>query len=391
MGIIIKRGKYYHMIYDGPPKPDGSRNQVFRSCKGMNKKEALAALREAEVKRDQGESILPARGDTVHEFLMAWLEQTRSLVKASTLANYEINVRVHLVPAFGGRKLKELKRGDVQKLITKLHDKGLATKTIANIVLTLHRAMGVAVLDGKLRANPCDKVELPKRTKPERKNASLEELTLIRAELQKPKYDAYRLGFLLAIAIGARRGEIAAIQWKHVNFETGTVTIRQAFSRVSDKEIHLQSTKNDFVNNIPLPSLMLIILRQANETTIFNRDDGFVCCDRDGKPHNPAHLTEAFNRLVINAGLYEMKKGQRKDYKRKGTERREVSYKVPKYTLHCMRHTQATLLIAAGVDIVTVASRLGHRRVSTTSDIYSHAVTEAQQKAAEVANDFLRE
>ncbi len=140
MGTIIKRGKYYHMIYDGPPKLDGSRNQVFRSCKGMNKKEATAALREAEVKRDQGEAILSAHCDNVSAFLIAWLEQARALVKRSTWANYEINVRKHLIPAFGEKKLTGLKRNDVQKLVTKLHGQGLAPKTINNIVSTLHKA-----------------------------------------------------------------------------------------------------------------------------------------------------------------------------------------------------------------------------------------------------------
>ncbi len=232
------------------------------------------------------------------------------------------------------------------------------------------------------------KLSYRRKSKPERKNATHEELAIIQAELQKPKYDKYRLGFLLAIAIGARRGELAAIQWHHINFETGTVTIRQAFSRVNDTEIYLQSTKNNFVNNIPLPLLMIDLLRLAHKTTPFNRDEDFVCCDQDGKPHNPAHLTEAFNRLVINAGLYVIKTGRRKDYKRKGTERHEVSYKAPKYTLHCMRHTQATLLIAAGVDIVTVASRLGHRRVSTTSDIYGQRSRRHSRKLADVANSF---
>lgn len=397
MGRLVKRGNVYHAIFDGPKTLDKDgvehRHQVSRACKHpdgkpMNKNDATDHMHDLERMVRLGTFI--DNTATMGEYLNDWLTHMRPLIKRSTWANYEANVRNHLMPALGHKKMSETKRGDVQKLlVTRLHGQGLAPKTIDNIVSTLHKACEVAILDGKLHVNPCDKVELPSKTKPERKHATREELALIQAELQKPQYDKYRLGFLLAIAIGARRGELAAIQWHHINFDTGTVTIRQAFSRVNDTEIYLQSTKNNFVNNIPLPLLMIDLLRLAHKATPFNRDEDFVCCDQDGKPHNPAHLTEAFNRLVINAGLYVIKTGRRKDYKRKGTERYEVSYKAPKYTLHCMRHTQATLLIAAGVDLVTVASRLGHRRVSTTSDIYGHAVTEAQQKAADVANGFM--
>lgn len=181
----------------------------------------------------------------------------------------------------------------------------------------------------------------------------------------------WRLFFLFACYSGARRAEILALQWRDFDLKNGTVTIER--SAVLDH--HQQKTKRPKtsagVRTFSLPSDFFETLARyklfqvrhhysvSPSSFVFQKDDGGMI-----------YLTspsKAFIGLVkkCNAAL-------------------PVSDQLPMISIHGLRHSAASLMVSAGVDILTVAHRLGHSRISHTLDIYSHADPEKDKAASTI-------
>jgi integrase len=182
--------------------------------------------------------------------------------------------------------------------------------------------------------------------------------------------DATRWGpfFRLALGTGARRGELLALRWDDVMLpEVGqaTLTVRRAFVEGKGKDARLveKGTKTDRVRTIPLGALAIEALRSQWASQTQERraagsaysDSGHVFQNTLGGPVAPFLATEAFRSV----------RGRSK----------------VKATLHDLRHTAATWMLAEGVDVASVARILGHSTPSTTLGIYAHALPAAETRA----------
>ena len=183
----------------------------------------------------------------------------------------------------------------------------------------------------------------------------------------------YRTMILLILFIGVRRSELCGLKWKDIDYFNATISVRRSLQYIPGLGLFEKRTKNDSscrtitfskdLNDI-LKEYMKWQTKQKKIAGDLWVNQDWIFTTWNGAPVNPDSVTAWFNRFI------------------KGTN-------LPRVTVHGLRHTNATLLIGAGVDIRTVANRLGHSQTSTTTNIYAHAIKSADRSASDTLNDIL--
>ena len=220
--------------------------------------------------------------------------------------------------------------------------------------------------------NPCDLVTPPKSKKQEA--AYLDEVQtaqLLQALEGEPIKPATMVKLL--IFSGLRRGELCGLFWEDVDFQKKLVTVKRTSQYLPGKGIFDKETKTDASKRtIKLPDMAFEVLAEYRKWQNEQRfklghrweNTGRIFCDDYGKAISPDFISQWFSKFVRRKGL-------------------------PDIHIHSLRHTNATLLIASGVPLRTVSSRLGHTMTSTTANIYSHAIQSADEAAADTLQDIL--
>ena len=246
--------------------------------------------------------------------------------------------------------------------------KPLAEKSVEGIHNTLCSVLSDAVDEGYLTHNPAWRMYKPKGQKTERPVAD-EELVqkLITAlEGQSMKYEVY---FKLVLATGVRRGEACGIRWSDIDWRHKTIHIQRTVVKLSGEPIFTKESKTASGNRLVYVSKEMLKLLKAwkNECawqmeqelnqTLTGED--YLFRQPNGDPMVPTTFTFRFKKILKQNGLPE------------------------NLNVHSLRHTNASLMIAQGVDVRTVAGLLGHSQPSTTLDIYSHAFDKNKRAAQE--------
>jgi integrase len=201
----------------------------------------------------------------------------------------------------------------------------------------------------------------------------------IAALLDAARGTRWDAAIMLALATGARRGELAALLWNDVTIEAGsdavargTLAIRKAFVETKAGGIELKSTKTERERTIPLSSLAMDALqrqrfRQSEDAFRAQEaygEQGFVFADPLGAPLRPFAFTDAFRKIARCAGV--------------------------RKRLHDARHTACSHLLAAGVDVVTAATILGHSSPHQTLKTYAHVLAGLKEDAIAKLDGRLR-
>lgn len=344
---------------------------------------------------------------TFSAFYSEWLETYGK--KQLTPAEYENNkknVSRIWLPALGFIPLNNIKGFHIQKVINDLENKGLKPKTIQKYFSELSTVFTRAYKLEIIESNPCKRVTLPRNEKENTLHAfsvpqamaflkACEDGIMIHHDEIKrkngrilPAYDEimtiplqFRVYFTLAIYSGFRRGEMLALQWKDIDFNNKRITISKSTS--SAKEMNgqfLKDPKSKAGNRtISLPAVCFDLLEQwkadQKETAralgdywkgCADPDNRFVFIQDDGKQMHLSTPSHKFREILTayNAAV--------PDY-----------MKLPEIHLHDLRHTSASILISAGVDIATVSRRLGHSDITITLNTYTHALPDIDQTAAD--------
>lgn len=191
----------------------------------------------------------------------------------------------------------------------------------------------------------------------------------------------FKFFFYLAIFTGCRRGELLALTWDDFDFKAGTVSAGKSVCRVNGETI-IKSTKTPGSDRVvSLPGIVVSLARawkaeQARyRLTIGSQwiGTGHVFTRWNGDIMGLDTPYNVFQRIIANYNA----------------TRPETAPELPTIPLHGLRHTAATLLISSGIDVRTVSARLGHADTSTTLNIYSHALRERDQAAADTLEKML--
>lgn len=251
-------------------------------------------------------------------------------------------------------------------------DKALSGTTIQHYHRLISAILHTAVEWGVLFSNPCDRTESPKAEIKEAKYIDeTQAATLIKA-LENAD-EMHRAIIRLLLFTGMRRGEILGLRWSDVDFDKGTLKICRTLQFLPDRGIFIDKTKNkSSEREIRLPQIAVNDLRAHKIAQLEYRLSvgshwlgtvDYIFTNDEGNPMKPDSVSSWFSKFV-------------KD-----------KTDLPPITLHSLRHTNATLQLAAGVPITTVSKRLGHSNTATTGRIYAHAIQSADDTAAEKLDD----
>jgi integrase len=342
-----------------------------RTVYGRTQAEVRAKFRDA---RERIESGAPVKDASVT--VAAWLEDwiTKSLAasdrKQATKDLYATLARTHLAPTVGTIPLGRLRPSDVEALIVTKRDAGLSGSTIRTIYTVLRSALDIAARDGLIRSNPAAAVRRPGV---ERKDAPHLTAEQAQALLEAIKGDRLECLFRVMLATGLRRGEALALHWSDVDLDAGLLRVRWTLSRTS-QGLQLDEPKTDKSRRtVPLPRSAIETLR-AHRTRQMEeqrtaagawQEHGLVFTTEIGTPLEPRNMLRRFEILAERAGL------------------RGV-------TLHTLRHSAASFLLAAGTHTKVVQEHLGHSSYAITADIYSHVGPAQQREAADRLDQALR-
>lgn len=190
-----------------------------------------------------------------------------------------------------------------------------------------------------------------------------------------------KLFFYLAIFTGCRRGELIALTWNDLDFDSSTISITKSTCRASGQMITKATKTKGSVRVIAVPAPVLVLAKQWKTEQKRYRlsigsqwcGDNYIFIRWDGSQMGLETPYNAFHRIIGNYNA----------------NRRENSPELPLIPLHGLRHTAATLLISQGVDVRTVSGRLGHTDTSTTLNIYAEYLKELDRSAADKLEEML--
>ena len=306
-----------------------------------------------------------------------WLKDyAEKQLRATTVFNYKHMLTV-VNSAIGHLRIDRVQPHHLLRFYDELEtSKKLSGKTVLNYHRLISSVLETAVKWQIIVSNPCIRVQPPKAERKEARFLDEKQATQI-LELLENEPLKFRAMITLLLYSGMRRGEMCGLTWGDIDFTSGIVDINKSSLYLSGQGVFDDTTKSKTsARSIKLPRTVLSTLKEwkkeqthiclhsgsawvgkrGNECKVFTQDNG--------NPIHPCTITKKFYKFIEKHNL-------------------------PQISIHSLRHTNATLMIASGVDIRTVSKRLGHAQTSTTTNIYTHAIRRADEIASDVIDDIL--
>lgn len=353
-------------------KPDGQPERHEETIRGK-REDADRLLRKRMDEFESGRLARPTK-DTVEAYLREWLETTASKRSARTNQDYLYALNRYVFPVIGSLPLQRLNPLSLQRLYTGMEGRGLSGRTIRITHNVIRSGLKAAVRWRLLPQNPALDVELPKEKRP---GQSIRALNAEQAQtlLKVTEEDRLHAMFVLALDSGCRPEEYLGLCWPEVDLEAGSIRVLKVLVRLRGQSWSLEEPKTKSSRRtIKLSPPTVAALRrhkaeQAKERLALGpayQNQGFVFANRTGAPLDLHNLRQRdFKRAFKKAGL---------------------PAGVRPYDL---RHSMATLLLAAGVNPKVVAERLGHSGVNMTLQVYCSVLPSMQEAAADQIGKLL--
>ena len=358
------------------PGPDGKRQRHSQTF--PTRKEASAWLAQTVVEIKQGVHTPAHRSPTVIEAGEAWIAQAEAdgLERAS-IHQYRTHLDLHIKPFVGLHKLAELTPAAVQSFRNVLIRQGRSRSLAGKVVSSLGSILAEAMARGQVARNVVHEQARGDRRRARVEKRHTRKLQVgvdlpTKDELRAMLEHAGRLRPLLVTAIftGLRASELRGLTWDNVDFERRVLTVRQR----ADRWKTLGSPKSDAgKREVPLAPIVVNTLREWQLACPRLAGDGeprlrFVFPDGHGNidAHHNIHRSTGLGRVQRDAGL-------------------TTDARAPKYGLHSLRHTAASLFIEQGFTPKRVQALMGHSSIGMTFDTYGHLWPSAEDDQAAMA------
>lgn len=371
-----KQYTYWQARYTAGYDP-GTGKQIQRSITGKTQKEVAQKLKQATYELDQGTYTAPCRL-TVLEWLDTWKKEYTEDVKPSTAYIYKKNIDMYIVPYIGSVKLQALTAPMIQALYNKLLKpekegaKALSAKSVRNVHGVLHKALQQAVLVGYIRGNPADACKPPRAEKKE--VYPLDESHV--ADFLKTIQDhPHEYLYKIALFTGLREGEVLGLTWDCLDFEHGTLLIKQQLRREQQKggKYYFSPPKNSKPRVLSLAPSVVRLFRcqklkqncQRLEAGELWTENNLIFTNQTGGVLSYRTVYDCFKRVMAKIGS-------------------------PATRFHDLRHTYAVLAIKSGDDIKTVQENLGHATAAFTLDVYGHVTAQMRKDSANRMEEVIK-
>ena len=366
-------------MHAGRDPLSGRKTYIQRTAHGT-KRQAQAAL--ARLVTEVNEGAHPAaQSGTVGDLLEQWFAHNEADWSPTVVKGYQHIIDRRLLPRFGTTPLRRLTTSDLDLFYAHLRKRGGATggplspASVKRVHAVLRRALGQAVKWGYLSINPAVNATPPRERRHEVTPPNPVDVARLIA-LANETNPSLGCFLRLAATSGARRGELCALRWKHVDLDGAVLLVERSIVEDRNGELVEKDTKTHAARRLRLDAGTVGRLRQHRADSerlapglqrIVNVDDFVFSHDPAGRtPWRPNYVTQAFCRLRKEIGLDDVR-------------------------LHDLRHFAATTLLAGGKDVRTVSGRLGHANAATTLGVYAHFVEAADADAAEHLGSLLDE
>jgi integrase len=366
-GHVRRRGqRSWELKFDvGTDPTTGRRKTRYHTFKGT-KREAALELARLVAGAAKGEYVDPSKM-TVAQFLERWeRDWAAGNVSPKTAERYGELIRKHVSPHVGRVQIQKLQPVNLSELYGKLlRETGLAARTVGHVHRVVHRALGHACKWGLVQRNVAELVDPPP--------VASAEISILRPGDVQAVLGGLQCRFLytiaaVALATGMRRGELLALRWQDLDLDRAQIRVEQAIEETkAGLRFKAPKTKHGR-RTISLPPSIVAELRAHWKAQQEQRlslglgkapPDSLVFATWEGKVRHPDGLSKEW-RLAMAA------------------------LKRPAITLHSLRHTHASQLIASGLDVLTISRRLGHGSPSITLSVYGHLFTNTDDRAAAI-------
>jgi integrase len=339
------------------------------------KRAAQTELRRLLKSADDGAHVAPDKA-TLAEYLRGWLDGSHDL-SPKTLERYRQLAEQQIIPHLGAAALQNLRPAQIQEWHATLLKSGgtggrsLSARTVGHAHRVLHCALERALRLEVVARNAASAVRAPKVEAVEVAILSPEQITDVLGRL-----DGHPLHPIVAFALGTgmRRGEICALAWEAVDLAAGVVRVERSLEETAEGLRFKPPKTRHGHRTISLPANVIEILgahrrRQAELRMALGMGrpapSDLVFSLPEGQPYPPDKLSRDWGNVVR-------------------------AKKLPRVMFHAMRHSHASALIAAGLDVVTISRRLGHGSPAITLGVYAHVFGETDQAAARAIDAAMR-
>jgi len=364
--IVQRRDRFYVVAYDGlDPLTRRERRRWHPVGHDRGEAETVAALLDRE-----RVSAPPAKGGpiTLGEFLTnTWLPHKRRQVRATTAYRYAWFVDRYVNPPLGDIPLRRLRADHLDGLYESLattggrDGNGLAPKTILEVHMVVRAALDQAV-ERELVARNVAHGARARRRPPARAAAHSWSAAGLRTFLPGARHHRLYPALHVAAHTGMRRGEIVGLKWSDLDRSSSRLSISRTLQNVGGRPVEFGVKTRTSRRTVDLDELTVRELdrwrRQLRGEGLPHGPDDWMFCNRAGRFLNPESLSQLFDRIVRRTEL-------------------------PRIRFHDLRHTHASLLVAAGVPIKVVSERLGHAHPAFTMHTYQHLLPGMSAAAAE--------
>lgn len=334
--------------------------------------------KETELRRKLGLKLdVAAEKDTFGE----WCERLLDLKKIETAPTWYNTLKSyskHLEPIYQ-TCISDIKNYDLQTLIYELD---LSTKTLKTVKSLISQVFQLAIENRVLEHNPATSLKIPK------KESEIERRALTEEERQWIIDTPHRcqLPAMIMMFAGLRRGEVIPLTWNDIDLKNNTIDVNKSVIMIKGQSVVKKGGKTDCATRVVhIPQILADYLSQQKKEGIY------VCLSANG-----SMLSEtAFKRLwesymkELNFKYGDFSNMIKFELPKSRFAPKQIPMVIPPITAHWLRHTFATMLYMAEVDVLTAKEQLGHSDIKTTLNIYTHLDKQYKKKNINKLDAFL--
>ena len=299
---------------------------------------------------------------TLNEYLDRWLmTAARPRLRERSYRSYESLLCRYVRPALGNRNLGVICPLDIQAVYQQLVERGLSARTVRYTHSVLRSAMRQAVRWRLLAEDPTNGGQLPRQRHREMQVLNAEQSRVFLAVARETPYHPV---FAVALTTGARPSEYLGLKWQDIDWDRGTLSVVRTLEKVRGGWRFAETKRARSRRVIKLQSWVLRLLKDLVTKTgpkpvcsAWAGTAELVFTTPAGQPIDSNQLAREYKSILEQADL-------------------------PRIRLYDLRHTSATLALAAGVPPKVVSEQLGHASAAFTLDVYSHVLPHMQEEAA---------
>ena len=370
--IRVSRGRGKSYLTTRWYPPDGWSQKAVERALTKEAAEFERRCREGEVvsRAEQKESDLQQKREAAKILTLQQYGETVFMpAKSVTMSEngrcaYQGSLNHWISPALGDLKMPDITPANITALLLSMQSVGKAHATCVKVYTILHSLFKMAYMTDVVPVNPMDKVERPKPRKGEIKDKDVEAYTIdeVQRIFNALEHEPLKWRTLMRLLIdtGIRRGECCGLQWKDIDSQARTITIRGNLCYTPQKGIYLDTPKSGKVRTIDVDPEIIGLLQQLRLEQAGHAISTYVFTQQDSPepmhPQSPARYMQKFSK----------------------------KYDVPGLHPHKLRHTFASIAIINGADIASVSEKLGHSDKAVTLRMYTHADQESIKRASQI-------